>query len=525
MKRIVLGFFLSLCAAQQPAPQKRERTIEGVVRDGSSGLPLAGVSIRANGTDWQTVTDLEGRYVLRGLEPTSYIIAAPKANGYSSTWRRVNLKSALTAQADLSLVRESVIAGRITDAEGRPVQRAKVTVRSYYSQGNKVAISTIRAVSTDDAGYYEIRGLKQGRYLLKVVPLPLGVMKITPESSAAVGASGPVFSTVRTYYPNSLSADGAARIRLDGGQRMDALDIKLQEVPVVCITSAVSGSMHRASVQLYDVEEVPTAPIASGGVGDGERFRVCGVSSGRYRLQAVIQESGQLLQGEAVFSVGAHDMEVPSIVLVPPAIVTGRVVVEGDQALPSTGTVSLFDNERSGLHGESPDAQLDRNTGDFSLSVAPGNAYRLDVSHMPPEYYVKTALLDLSDALVGRLRVGPGKSRLEIVLGNDGGQIAGVVNERHSQAVSDALVVLVRMGTFDPGPQSSWTTRADQNGEFAFTGRPPGDYYLLAFPSSTLEEDVSLEAISRHLSRASRIAFSAQNRRAASIGVVPFDAK
>ncbi|MFN7921427.1 MAG: carboxypeptidase regulatory-like domain-containing protein [Bryobacteraceae bacterium] len=506
MKRAAFGLVLSLCSAQPQSLTGPERTVEGVVTDKSSGLPLAGVTVSAPGTDRQAVTDDAGRYTLRGLKPANYVIAVPAANSYPNTWRRVSLRNSLSARVDFQLAKECVIAGRVIDAEGRPVHRAVVTLRSSFSDGNKVTLMTIRDSTTDERGHYEFRGLKRGRYFVKAIPASLRVERLEPDPSGKAATGDAVYASVRTFYPNSVTASGATGIRLDVGQHAEALDIKLRSEPTVCVTSsALAGEKQHISVVLYDIEPVHSAAIVGGSVSPGERFRICGISAGRYRLSASTLQEGF---SETEFTAGAHPVDLPPIAFSKPVRITGRVFVEGGKPLPSMGIVSLFDPQRISFAGESHDAQLDESSSQFSLSAMPAKTYRLDVSRLPPAYYVKTATLDSADALAGPVSVVSGKPSLEIVLGTDGGQIAGVAKERNGGPVADALIVLARKPAPQSSPEMFWMTRADQNGEFVFTGRAPGGYFLLAFPSATLEEDISLETAGKQLRHATPVEFS-----------------
>ena len=57
---------------------------------------------------------------------------------------------------------KAVVRGRVTTAEGKPLRRARVSVRLTES-------STPRIASTNVQGRYEIKDLPAGRYLVSVI--------------------------------------------------------------------------------------------------------------------------------------------------------------------------------------------------------------------------------------------------------------------------------------------------------------------------------------------------------------------
>jgi hypothetical protein len=90
--------------------------------------------------------------------------------------------------------------------------------------------------------------------------------------------------------------------------------------------------------------------------------------------------------------------------------------------------------------------------------------------------YIKEARFDGNDVLNGTIKIaGSVSSMLEVVIGVGGGQIKGVVNDRRSQPVPVAQIVLVPDRARDR-VELYRTTTSDEDGKFTFSGVIPGDY-------------------------------------------------
>jgi hypothetical protein len=93
--------------------------------------------------------------------------------------------------------------------------------------------------------------------------------------------------------------------------------------------------------------------------------------------------------------------------------------------------------------------------------------------------HVREARLDGEDALGGFVPVS-GSGTLEIVLSSSSGRLEGIIRDEKGRPTGGAQAVLVpdrarsRIDLFKE-------TISDQNGRFAFSSIPPGDYTLFAW--------------------------------------------
>src|SRR6266404_8883303 len=143
----------------KPAPQVP------IVLYGNSAVPLPNGGLGAS-------TDANGVYRLTGLPAGSYWVK-PMTPAFVELSRKVTIDDRETADGiDFELVKGSVITGRITDVEGRPLIEERVYLFDAEPASNQTAekIGYVRFHDgqTDDRGIYRIFGVAAGRYKVAV---------------------------------------------------------------------------------------------------------------------------------------------------------------------------------------------------------------------------------------------------------------------------------------------------------------------------------------------------------------------
>ena len=159
--------------------------------------------------------------------------------------------------------------------------------------------------------------------------------------------------------------------------------------------------------------------------------------------------------------------------------VSGSLRVEG-QPLPATPAprVTLRSTSTSGFSSPLQPINAD---GTFTLlNVFPGE-YRVMVTPMPPDYYIKDARNEQADVLNQPWVIGNAiRGNLEVVLSSAAGQIEGTVIDARSQPVGSLQTVLIP--DQDRGRlELVKTAITDQNGRFNFRGVSPGNYKIFAW--------------------------------------------
>ena len=179
------------------------------------------------------------------------------------------------AKVDFELHREAVVAGRVLDAEKRPVSGQRVMLWSHgYALGRRT-FDLRGSGSTNDLGEFRISGLREGRYYLAAVP---EMLRIQNRSNHSLAARKVTEADVRTFYMSSSSPSGAALVVLRGGEQLEGADIVLSRTETYCVTGTVdrTGS-ERIGLTLTEVADGWSTPIAGGSIGEGQEFEVRGL--------------------------------------------------------------------------------------------------------------------------------------------------------------------------------------------------------------------------------------------------------
>jgi len=131
-------------------------------------------------------------------------------------------------------------------------------------------------------------------------------------------------------------------------------------------------------------------------------------------------------------------------------------------------------------------------TGAFTLDHITAASYDLNLPLSPEGTYVKSVMCNDGEALGQSLDLSTiTAGKLRIVLGTDGGKVAGRVS-RDDKPMPDATVVLLPADPSRRFPQRVRRGSSDESGQVTLKDVPPGDY--LAFAWEKVEEGVWYDA-------------------------------
>jgi len=150
----------------------RGATIEGFVRETTSGTPVAGATVEARdemrgagGLPWdpdsgvvRATTDAKGAYRLEGLASGLYTLTA-FARGLGRAERR---SAPVGRTADLLLMPGGAVSGTVTEADGKPVDGAVLRLTTTMP----FARESVLVSRTDPRGTFAIYGVAAGEYRL-----------------------------------------------------------------------------------------------------------------------------------------------------------------------------------------------------------------------------------------------------------------------------------------------------------------------------------------------------------------------
>jgi protocatechuate 3,4-dioxygenase beta subunit len=484
--------------AQTPPPAAPVTSIEGVVTDAVTGLPLRDIVVVANRYGVPDAkTDAQGHYIFPNLTGGFYQIwTRPEGYVNRSAFVRV-LPGHQEQSIDFKLERAAVLAGRVLDRDKNPVPRARVSLRTQGYRDGRPALGSFRSAAANDSGEFRIAGINPGSYILEVEPRLLAVRKLQPGEPRV--EREPVIADVRTYYNGSSGLDGARQLTFTAGQQLEGLDIVLLRTRTVCLGGSVDGAPgQRFGLMLAESMPSGQSRVAMDAIAAGEEFEVCGLPSGAYRLS--VSTPRDLRYATEAVTLTDRAVRAPKLMPVPPLHLKGTVTVEGarpDAPPPGGLHISLDPKDRIAMEGETTSVAVDP-SGAFLLSSVLLDEYWLRVQGLPAGYYVKQATVNGHDVLRDPLRTGEGD--VSIVLSAEGSAVSGSVNTTDRQPVANTVVFLA----VAPLPQTiGWgdirTAFTDQNGFFSFPSLPPGEYRLMASPQLTDDALVNPELVRSNL--------------------------
>jgi RNA polymerase sigma factor (sigma-70 family) len=195
--------------------------VSGRVRD-QEGRPIRGAELRLTGENLpevlRTVSGVDGEYRLAGLLAGRYQLSAA-AHQRATHQQVVTLRSTNVA-ADVVLLAEAVLVGRVTDRSGMPAPAAQVRIDWDGAGGRRVAFAT-----ADAGGRFTLQGLAPGQARIgarldgvesRMRPLALteGSQEITVALPRGIVVSG----TIR--WQDGAPAAGALVTARSGGGRL-----------------------------------------------------------------------------------------------------------------------------------------------------------------------------------------------------------------------------------------------------------------------------------------------------------------
>jgi protocatechuate 3,4-dioxygenase beta subunit len=498
---------------------EKGRTVEGTVRDGASGGPVAGARVQAllfGSPSWdpeagrvRAVADSEGRYRLQGLGPGRYHVTAT-ARGFG----RANRATGQSGQpVDLFLLPGGAISGTVVGSDKKPL--AAAIVHAQDSDQRWKASSPER---TDAQGRFEILGLDPGTYdlLVRLQGHAPGVIRgidvvndgesradVMLEPGARVEGrlvdsfEKPVPGQVVAHelnqqpLPNEASTLLRADAGIDGRFRIDAVpsgsltfkatapgfaprdvnvEVHVRETEVATGDVVLeTGITIRGHVR--DRSGNGIADAAIGGIGSGRpqarseadgSYVLAGLEAGTYALFVSAPGFGGASRGEVFAGTTGGEAD---FVLDAVGTVTGVVVDDKSRSVESYAV--SFDSKDSRHDGRGRRGQLvNAADGRFEVDVGPG------------EYVATISSDDHGEGIVPNVRVTSGATTDvgQVRLGN-GGLLRGVVVTTDGAPVAGAAVQAGRSEAYFNGMNQA---QSDANGSFGMRGLPAGKIDVLA---------------------------------------------
>lgn len=506
---------------------------------GRGGSPAAATSDAAGNFKFNTVD--VGTYTLTGERP-GFVRAAfgeDRVGGQARTIEVTTGKS--TGGIQLKLLPQSVIAGRVYDQDGDPIQNAQVQVMRYSYPGGKRQLGSVQQATTNDLGEFRIPGLAPGRYYVNATERGLlgaaqdiignfaqgrGKQGGGPAGRGAIldqllgrGAETNPEAYVTTYYPRSIEPTGATPIDLVPGSEARGIDIGLLKARKYTVSGVVEGLPAQPVPQPQNAQDnakqkgkqgpggpggvqltlIPRssnpqqpglANVLAGGIAqvDGNgAFEFRGVQPGAYYLMAQARgpQQQQRLSARVPVDVSSSDLTRVNVRLTPPLDVAGKIAPEkADSSINFTNlrlnfTSSAPQGPGGGRGGQNQGRITIAADGKFTTQLD-GDSYNVEVAGAPAGYYLKAVKLSGREVPDALLDVTFSGTVLDIVLANDSGNITGKVERSNGDPVQNARVTAVPVNG-SPRRDLYKSANSSTDGTFTISTLPPGSYKLYAW--------------------------------------------
>ena len=467
-------FLIAIPLAAQP--DEKPASVEGRVINSLTGAPVprANVMLRGVGdeqpaTSYGTTSGADGSFSITGIRADTYWAEAKRA-GFAMTANGGHVRVALQAGdkktgLEIQLAPTGAITGRVTDANGDPIEGASVA-----------ADGATGWTTTDEKGRYRIGGLSPYKYRVEAIHKG-GVYGGPPEIRSDGTAE---VHLAQTYYPGVLSKKEAGLVQVRPGAETSGIDIQLVQVPFVRVSGKIVGKPGGIPASLLVQEGTDTSQLPAHA---GDSFELWRLTPGKYTISAqwFKTDGGPVRTSSTEIEIAGSNIDNIELRVVPDSNIPGQLEFEDDEAkqtLPKDGA-------KVALAGGEYEPSIDPH-GKFQLDNVPPGKYRVDLSW--DEVYIKSMRLGPTP-MEGRtldLNNGSGGAELTILLAAASGSISGKV-ETDPKAPEATTVVLTAT---EPGTGfEGRTADVKADGTYALNSLPPGTYQIIAVQEDEVDFD------------------------------------
>jgi hypothetical protein len=469
------------------APAAKPGSLEGVVTNSVTGEPVKKAAVQL-GDKYTAITDAAGHFHFDNLTPGGYIVTADK-DGFMATGaprQPVTVAEEQHVQdVAIKLMPLATVSGHVFDEDGDPIPRTQVAVLRYFYRPEGKRLNPAAFAQSNDLGEFEALNLPPGRYYFQVRTPPL--RNIPPHTRW----THPEQTYPVTFYPNASEAAQATATNIAPGAHVSNIDFRLRKMPAYHIRGTVSdvsarpGAEGRVEAETSDLTF--GARIAGAELQADGSFDLRGFVNGSYTVSYFrIHVEGSAVEPGRGWSTGqtvrVSDADVNGVVLAqkPSLDVSGTVTVEGPQPDKLNLQASLAAIQGQGRHRNSGEGA----DGSFVIRAVPSQPYLLEISNVPPGKYVKSIRLGDQENNSGEIDLSEHTSAsLSIVLGADGGEVDGAVQNSSGQPAAATEVLLAPAEGYDARSDLLKRAFTDASGNFQIKDVAPGDYKVFAWES------------------------------------------
>lgn len=521
---LFIAFVTSIGAGQtQPPPaqtQKITNVIEGVILNEITKEPLRRVEVRLVGTldggptgitgtpppesTTAATTDAQGRFRFENVAPGRYRIVYQRqgfigqAGGLGGMGMPGSDFIVVTSALELirfryTLTPQAILAGRVLDEDGEPVQGAQVMVLTKrFQNGRRQWVRFGGGQPSDDRGEFRVPNIPPGKVVLAVQP---GMSPFGFNMPGRMVRAAPETAPVITYYPKAVTLEQATPIEVKAGAEIANLDVRIQRSKVYSIRGKAlgvdGGPLEGFYVSLQPVDE-PPMPFPQGRFmqrQNGE-FEIASVTNGSYIMSLQFRQPGSEQSSFASerIEISGKDVDGITIQARRGARVSGFVAFEGPGEKPQLGgnRVSLVPVEQRMMSSSGMPLPT-KDDGSFILTNVPPGRYQLQsFGPVMNGTYRAGTVVNGKTTRGNIIEVsGTDLNDVRILYRKDGGSIRGTVAGLSSSDNGGQPMIAVMLPLdkelvqyASSGEMVAMISRA---GIFQFMNVPPGEYRLWAF--------------------------------------------
>jgi hypothetical protein len=420
-----------------------ECSADGIVVHAITGEPVPNAQVAAESPDSRgAATDVNGTFVIPGVPCGRLRLTV---TGFRFFPARIDQTESHDIR--MQLMPESAVGGTVTDANGNPVQGARIQVYQALAIGRTRELKPIMELNAESGTWR--------------VPLPAfpGYVLCAESDSALypVGGGG------QLRYPNNCST-----VNVHPGEEAH-LDFTLTALPTVHVRGSVSGLPEgvEAVVQFWNAA-IDGAPPREAQRTTGGQFDLAGIVPNFYTFRASAVDGDKSYFAIQDVNVGSGGFENLRLSALPGISISGSVRFELASGQPKPKV-------RLDLLPDSGSLAWDEGGDSFTISNVIQRKYRMVT--FAEQGYIRSMKFQGRDVLGQEIELTASTDQLEVVVADDFGRLEGAVTDADGKPVA-ASVLLERDGVqlmFMP---------SDKNGRFAMPKIPPGHYiaYAVADP-------------------------------------------
>ncbi len=468
--------------------------MEGVVISETTGAPLKNAVVlleqvqesfkKPVARPMTQQTNEEGRFYFAAVPSGDWELTADRrgfatgryeASKFNPQGRRITVKPKQQLRdLVLKLIPQSVIAGRILDNDGEPVEGLRVAVlKAGYAEGAP-RWAEVASATTLDNGQYRVPRVGPGRYLVRC-------------GSTATDSSGLETTYAPRYYPDASEPSQASMVEVrEDGNEIGGLDMRVAPIRVYQVRGRFHSPDGREAA-VFLLERSDPSKIFAKSVArlPDYLFNFPRVPPGSYVVYGYSM-AGAGVRATQLVDVKSDDVD-GLILSAAAGEIRGSVIVKSASRQVDLSAMSVSIRPIWFMPGSYPMPGRVKLTDDlkFRYPVVGREfaSFSVAVSETPDDCYVLSIQYGGRDVPDSGIEYSYG-APLEITIATDGARVDGSTVDKDQNPFANAVVALVPTD----GVRATRSLNSGPRGVFHFTGVPPGEYKLLAWDDVTKED-------------------------------------